>query len=147
MRFRSKERRTRVKDRSKNGKNKRAERGWGRKEGNFFASFPLHPLYFFGSRSIFRAAKTVFLVGSRSFFAPKPLGNACYAGWAFVSLRLKRNLTSVSDVCEAAPISLLWGPNGLNELPEVRFDFSFNMIGKLTMAFSTGQSCCVLKSW
>ena len=32
--FRSKERGTRVKDRAKNGTSKRAERGWGRKEGN-----------------------------------------------------------------------------------------------------------------
>ena len=34
LRFRSKERGTRVKDRAKNGTSKRAERGWGRKEGN-----------------------------------------------------------------------------------------------------------------
>ena len=27
------------------------------------------------------------------------------------------------------------------------FEFSFNLIGKLTVAFSTGQSWCVLKSW
>ena len=29
----------------------------------------------------------------------------------------RRNLTSVSNVCEAAPMSLSWEPNGLNELP------------------------------
>ena len=34
---------------------------------------------------------------------------------------LVRNLTSVSNVCEAASISLFWVPNGLNELPEVCF--------------------------
>ena len=34
VRFRSKERGTRVKDRAKNGASKRAGRGWGRKEGN-----------------------------------------------------------------------------------------------------------------
>ena len=34
MRFRSKERGTRVKDRAKNGASKRAGRGWGRKEEN-----------------------------------------------------------------------------------------------------------------
>ena len=34
-----------------------------------------------------------------------------------------------------------------NELTEVRFDFPFNLIGKLTMAFLTGQSWHVLKSW
>ena len=34
VRFRSKERGTKVKDRVKNGASKRAGRGWGRKEGN-----------------------------------------------------------------------------------------------------------------
>ena len=38
VRFRSKERGTRVKDRAKNGASKRAGRGWGRKEGRFFPS-------------------------------------------------------------------------------------------------------------
>ena len=37
------------------------------------------------------------------------------------SLRRRRILTSVSNVCEAAPISLVWSSNGLNELSEVRF--------------------------
>ena len=36
-------------------------------------------LSFFGSRSISRVAKTENSV-PRSFFAPKPKGNACYAG-------------------------------------------------------------------
>ena len=35
VRFRRKERGTRVKDREKSGASKRAGRGWGRKEGNF----------------------------------------------------------------------------------------------------------------
>ena len=39
---------------------------------------------------------------------------------------LFRNLTSVSNVCEAAPISVAWEPNGLNELPEIRFGISFH---------------------
>ena len=64
-----------------------------------------------------------------------------------VSLRRRRNLTTVSNVCEAAPISLFWVPNALNELPEVRFEFPFKLIGKSTTAFSTGQSWRVLKSW
>ena len=34
VRFRSKERGTRVEDRAENGTSKRAEREWGRKEGN-----------------------------------------------------------------------------------------------------------------
>ena len=38
-------------------------------------------------------------------------------------------------------------PNRLNKLTEMRFKFPFNLIGRLKMAFSTGQSWCVLKSW
>ena len=45
--------RFRSKDRAKNGTSKRAERGWGRKEGNL----PLPPLSFFGSHFISRVAK------------------------------------------------------------------------------------------
>ena len=45
VRFRSKERGTRVKDRAKNGASKRAGRGWGRKEGPSFP-FP-SPLFHF----------------------------------------------------------------------------------------------------
>ena len=56
------------------------------------------------------------------------------------------NLTSVSSVCEEAPISLFWAPSGLNELPEMGFEFPFILIGKSTMAFLTGQSWRVLKS-
>ena len=29
----------------------------------------------------------------------------------------------------------------------MNFEFPFNLIGKLTMAFLTGQPWCVLKSW
>ena len=78
VRFRSKERGTRVKDRAKNGAGKRAGRWWGRKEVSFLP-LPLPPLSFFGSCFISRAAKTENPV-SWSFFAPKPNGNACYAG-------------------------------------------------------------------
>ena len=53
------------------------------------------------------------------------------------SLRHRRNLTLISNICEAAPLSLFWAPNGLDELPEERFDFPFILIGKLTMAFLT----------
>ena len=56
MRFKSKERGTRVKDRAKNDTSKRAETGWGRKEGN--VPLPLPPLSFFGSHFISRVAKT-----------------------------------------------------------------------------------------
>ena len=48
------------------------------------------------------------------------------------SLRCRRHLTPVSNVCEVAPIFLIsaGAPNRLNELPEVRFEFSFKLIGK-----------------
>ena len=68
-------------------------------------------------------------------------------GLSCTSLRCGRNLTSFSNVCEAAARSLFWTPNGFNELPEVHFEFPFILIGKLTMAFLTGQSWRVLKSW
>ena len=48
-----------------------------KKKGRKRSPSPLFP--FFGSRFISRAAKTENLV-SRSFFAPKQHGNACYAG-------------------------------------------------------------------
>jgi len=47
----------------------------------------------------------------------------------------------MSNVCEATPIkSLFWNPNGLNKLLEMCFEFRSNLIGKLMMAFWTGQS-------
>ena len=46
------------------------------------------------------------------------------------SLRRRGNLTSVGNVCEAELISLF---RATNELPEVRFEFPFILIGKLTM--------------
>ena len=49
------------------------------------------------------------------------------------SLLLRRNLTSVSNVCKAAPVTLLRAPNALNELQEERFDFPFILNGKLTL--------------
>ena len=47
VRFRSKERGKRVKDRAKNGLSKRAGRGWGRKEGNFLPSPSPPPTFIF----------------------------------------------------------------------------------------------------
>ena len=61
------------------------------------------------------------------------------------SLRRRRNLTPVNNACEAAPRCLLWDPNGLNKLPEVRLRFPFNLIGKSIMAFLTDQSWRVVK--
>jgi len=57
------------------------------------------------------------------------------------------NLTFVHNICEVVPRSLVWAPYGLSKLPEVCFKFLFNTIGKSTMAFLTGQSWHVLKSW
>ena len=50
----------------------------------------------------------------------------------------RRNLTSVSNVCEAVPISLFLVTGGLNELLEMFFQFPFILIGKSTMAFLMG---------
>ena len=52
----------------------------------------------------------------------------------WLRMRHRRHLTPFGKVCEAAPISLFLA-NGLNELPEVRFKFPFNLIGESTMAF------------
>ena len=88
LKFRSKERGTRVKNRVKNGATNRAGTGGEERKETAFASFPSPPS-FFRSRSIFRAAKTGNLV-LRSFFAPKP-GNACYTGYKVSCfLRLRR---------------------------------------------------------
>jgi len=40
-------------------------------------------------------------------------------------------LFAVSNVCEAAPISLFWAPNGLNKQPERPFEFPFDLNGQL----------------
>ena len=49
------------------------------------------------------------------------------------SLPFRYNLTPVSNICEAVPISLLWAPCGLNKLLEVHFELPFNLTGKMTM--------------
>ena len=72
------EQRTRNKPREKWRKQKSGE-GVGKKEEGIFFPLPLPSLSFFSSRFISRAVKTENL--SRSFFAPKPTGNACYAGY------------------------------------------------------------------
>ena len=68
------------------GASKRARRGWKERKETFLPflkpSFPSPtppPLLFFGSRFISRAGKTENPF-PRYFFAPKPNGNACYAG-------------------------------------------------------------------
>ena len=42
---------------------------------------------------------------------------------------------------------MFWVLNGLNKVPEVRFEFPFIVIGISTMAFLTGQSWHILKFW
>ena len=57
------------------------ERGGGGEERKeTFLPLSLPPLSFFGSRFISRAVKTENPF-PWSFFAPKPNGNACYAGY------------------------------------------------------------------
>ena len=45
------------------------------------------------------------------------------------------------------PRSLFSAPNGPNELTEVHLELPFILIGKWTVAFLTGQSWRLLKSW
>ena len=72
------------------------------------------------------------------------LGRLCFlrtvCRFDFYTLRRERNLALLSNVCEAAPISLFWAPNGVNELPEMRFAFPLVLTGQWAMAFLTGQS-------
>ena len=50
-----------------------------------------------------------------------------------------RNLTPVDDVYKAVPTSFFQAPDRHNKLWEMCFEFPFNLIGKLTMAFLLGQ--------
>ena len=61
--------------------------------------------------------------------------NRLYKALRLVSARHRRSLSSVSDVCEAATISLFVVRNGLNELLELLFKFSFNPISQLNSGF------------
>ena len=101
VRFRSKERGTRFKDCAKNGVSTRAGRGWGKKEGNACRQTPLS---FFGSCFISRTAKTENPV-PLSFFAPKPSGNACYAGYRF---RRSSNLSNHPQSPETRNSFVAW---------------------------------------
>ena len=58
-------------------------------------------------------------------------------GWGrrVASLHRRLNLTSVGNVCEVAPKSLFCAPNGLNQSPEMGFEFRFILIGQSTMVF------------
>lgn len=50
------------------------------------------------------------------------------------SLRHRRNLFPASNTCAAAQLSLFWAFNGLNEIPEMRLEFLFNLMVNSTMA-------------
>ena len=68
--------------------------------------------------------------------------------WSLACVACRRcYLTRISNVCEAVHIPLFWAPNRLNELPEMRFEICFNLIGELTVAFLMGQSWHAIKSW
>ena len=65
-----------------------------------FPSFPSpSPLSFFAFRFISRAVKTENPV-PRTFFAPKPNGNACYAGYRHSSMFLLNNRPAKGQTCQ-----------------------------------------------
>lgn len=57
---------------------------------------------------------------------------ACITNWC--NLTPLVTYVQVNNICEAVPRPLTWAPNGLNELPEMCFEFRFILIGKPTMA-------------
>ena len=59
-------------------------------------------------------------------------------GYRKGTLRRRHNLTLVINVCDTAPISIFWALNGLNELPEVRFEFLFIFDWQIDYGFFTG---------
>ena len=70
------------------------------------------------------------------------------AGWkGGSSLLRRRKLTRIVTSARKRRDPCFWVLHGLKGLPEMRFKFPFNLIGKSTMAFLTGQSWRVLKSW
>ena len=48
-----------------------------------------------------------------------------------ISSKCSKDVNSIISN-STVPITLLWATNGLNELPELRFEFSFILSGKLT---------------
>ena len=96
VRFRSKERGTRVKVRAKNGPSKRAGRGWGC-VASVSVRFRNKER---GTRVKDRAALAAKIENPvpRSFFAPKPNGNACYAGYVHSGKRDSRTKFASSEL-------------------------------------------------
>ena len=95
-----------VKDRAENGPSKRAGRGWGQGQGQGF-------FFFFVSRFISRAVKTESPL-PRSFFAPKPNGNACYQAthdgdrWKPKVKRLRQIIQLICSVHVGLVVHSLW---------------------------------------
>ena len=58
----------------------------------------------------------------------------------YYRLRRRHNQTPSTIFSTAVTMSLFWAPKELSELPEMSFKVPFNLIGKLTTAFLTGQS-------
>ena len=70
------------------------------------------------------------------------------AGWeGGSSLRRRLKLTRIVTSAQQRGDPCFCVLHGLKRLPEMRFKFPFNLIGKSTMAFLTGQSWHVIKSW
>ena len=70
------------------------------------------------------------------------------AGWkSGSSLRCRRKLTRIVTSAQQRRDPCFWVLHGLKGLPEMRFKFPSNLIGKSKMAFFTGQSWRVLESW
>ena len=53
--------------------------------------------------------------------------------WDCLSRHRRHNPALVSNICKAVLICLFWAPNWLNYQLHICFNFSFNLIGKLTM--------------
>ena len=96
-------------------------KNFSEKTKNGFVREQPSPQTFLGLRDAFVGRERVMKPSSK---------NVCGGDLYSNSLRRRRNLTSVSNVCEAASRSL-FRTNGLNELPE----FPFNLIDKSTMGF------------
>ena len=79
------------------------------------------------------------LVSSKRERCKRVYDDLTIMGYRRGTLRRRHNSTLVSNVCDTAPISIFWALNGLNELPEVRFEFPFNLIGRSTMALTSGH--------
>ena len=78
----------------------------------------------------------------KNFLTVNSLPNNCtyLATWNLTDSPACTADVNLTPVCKAVLRSLFWAFSGLNELPEVIFEFSFTLIGKLTInyGFLTG---------